>query len=112
MSSDSKSGVPSNEEVIDELTKDLRDSAIKTDSYDDSASHISESDSETDAQVNKDTEIKDEDYIDDTLLKERDEQLPEEEKRVSINHYLEYKDQAVTILKVKNYFVQEHNYFI
>lgn len=90
MSSDSKSGIPSNDEVIEKLTKDLRDSAIKTDSCDDNASHISESDSETETetQVNEETEIKDEDYIDDALLKERDEKLPEEEKRVSITQMM------------------------
>lgn len=87
MSSDSKSGIPSNDEVIEELTKDLKDSAIKNDSCDDNACHISGSDSETETetQVNEETEKKDEDYIDNALLKERDEKLSEEEKLVSIN---------------------------
>lgn len=84
MSSDSgKSGIPSNEEVIDELTKDLRSSAIKTDSCDDDdKSHVSGSDSEAETPSNEETEIRDEDYIDDKLLKERDEKLSEEEKQV------------------------------
>lgn len=84
MSSDSKSGIPSNEEIIEELTKDLEDSAIKTDFSGDDASHHNESDSECDTNVNEENEIRDEDYIDDKLLKERDDQLPEEKKRVSI----------------------------
>lgn len=88
MSSDSKNGIPSNEEVIEELTKDLKDSAIKTDSCYDNPSHVSESDSETETQVNDEIEIKDEDYIDDVLLKERDEKLPGKEKRVSINRMM------------------------
>lgn len=84
-SSDSKSGIPSNEEVVDELTKNLKSSAIKTDSCGDSASHVSESDSESDTHVNEEIEtqeIQDEDYIDDKLLNERDEKLSEDEKRV------------------------------
>lgn len=86
MSSDSgKSGIPSNEEVIDELTKDLKNSAIKTDSCgDDNISHLSGSDLEAEIPLNEETEIRDEDYIDDKLLKERDEKLSEEEKRVGI----------------------------
>lgn len=81
MSSSSKSGIPTNEEVIEELTKDLKSSAIKADSFDNTPPH-SESEPETD--VNEETEVKDEDYIDDILLKERDDKLSEEEKRVSV----------------------------
>lgn len=88
MSSDSKSGIPSNEELIEELTKNLESSAIKTDfPSDDVVSHHSESDSEFDTNVNEENEIRDEDYIDDTLLKERDDKLPEEKKRVSLRIY-------------------------
>lgn len=84
MSSDSKSGIPSNEEVIEELTKDLKSSAIKSDSCGNDVSHDNESDSESDTPANEETEVKEEDYIDDKLLKERDENLSEEEKRVSL----------------------------
>jgi len=88
MSSDSKSGIPSNEEIIEELTKDLESSAIKTDISGDDVSHHSESDSEFDNNVNEENEIKDEDYIDDTLLQARDDKLPEDKKRVSISIYI------------------------
>lgn len=83
-SNNGKNGIPSNEEVIDELTKDLRSSTIKTDSCaDDDTSHFSgASDSEAETPLNEETEIRDEDYIDDKLLKERDEKLSEQEKRV------------------------------
>lgn len=84
MSSDGKSGIPSNEEVIEELTKDLKSSAIKSDSCGDDVSRDNESDSESDTPADEETEIKEEDYIDDKLLKERDEKLSEEEKRVTI----------------------------
>jgi len=87
MSSDSKSGIPSNEELIEELTKNLESSAIKTDFPVDDVSHHSESDSEFDTNINEENEIRDEDYIYDKLLKERDDKLPEEKKRVSIRIY-------------------------
>jgi len=88
MSSDSKNGIPSNEELIEELTKNLESSAIKTDFSRGDESHHSESDSEVDTNVNEENEIRDEDYINDTLLKERDDKLPEEKKRVSISIYI------------------------
>lgn len=88
MSADSKSGIPSNEEIIEELTKDLESSAIKTDFSGDDGSHHSESDSEFDTNVNEENEVRDEDYIDDTLLKERDDKLSEDKKRVSIRFYI------------------------
>lgn len=79
-SANNKSGIPSNEELVDELTKDLRSSAIKADT-----SHLSESDSESEPRMNEETpETREEDYIDDAQLKERDEHLSEEEKRVGI----------------------------
>lgn len=86
MSSNSgdKSGIPSNEKVIEELTKDLRSSAIGSDSCADNVSRLSESDSENDTCAGEETETKDEDYIDDKLLEERDEQLSEEAKQVGI----------------------------
>lgn len=84
MSSDRKNEIPSNDEVIEELTKNLKDSAIKTDTFgNDSTHHISESDIESDNQVNEETEVRDADYIEDKLLKDRDDELSEEEKRVS-----------------------------
>lgn len=82
MSSSSKNGIPTNEEVIEELTKDLKDSAIKVDPSTEDTSHHSESEPESDYL--DDDEIKDEDDIDDNLLKERDDKLSEEEKRVSV----------------------------
>lgn len=88
MSSDSKKGIPSNEELIEELTKNLESSAIKTDFSDGDVSHHSESDTEVETNVNEENEIRDEDYIDDTLLKERDDKLPEEKKLVSIRIYV------------------------
>jgi len=88
MSSDSKKGIPSNEELIEELTKNLESSAIKTDFSGGDESHHSESDSEVDTNINEENEIRDEDYIDDALLKERDDKLPEEKKRVSISIYI------------------------
>jgi len=86
MSSDGagKSGIPSNEEVVEELTKDLRNSAIEDDSCADDVSRLDESDSENDTCASEKTETKDEDYIDEKLLKERDEQLPEGAKQVGI----------------------------
>lgn len=90
MSSSSNSGIPTNEEVIEELTKDLKSSAIKNDSFDNNTSPHSESEPETDEHVNEETEIKDEDYIDDSLLKERDDKLSEEEKRVSVSNIENY----------------------
>lgn len=85
MSSDSKSGIPSNEKIIEELTKDLESSAIKTDNNSvDDASHHNDSDLESEANVNEEDEVKDEDYIDETVLKARDDNLPEETLRVSI----------------------------
>jgi hypothetical protein len=84
-SENGKSGIPSNEEVINELTKDLKNSAIKTDSCgDNDVSHVSELDSEAEIPLNEENEIRDEDYINDKLLKERDEKLSEEEKRVGL----------------------------
>lgn len=84
MSSDRTNEIPSNDEVIDELTKNMKASAIKTDSFDDDTTRrISESDKESDTPANEETEIRDVDYIEDNLLKERDEKLSEEEKRVS-----------------------------
>lgn len=88
MSSDSKKGIPSNEELIEELTKNLESSAIKTDFSDGDVSHHSESDTGVETNVNEENEIRDEDYIDDILLKERDDKLPEEKKRVSIRIYV------------------------
>jgi len=91
MSADSKSGIPSNEEIIEELTKDLESSVSKTDFSGDDGSHHSESDSEFDTKVNEENEeneVRDEDYIDDTLLKERDDKLPEEKKRVGKSFYI------------------------
>lgn len=88
MSKSSGSGIPSNEEVIDELTKDLKSSAIRDDTCDDDGtSHQSESEPETDAHDNEEIEIREKDYIDDNLLKERDDKLSEEEKRVSVTIY-------------------------
>lgn len=84
MSSDSKSGIPSNEKIIEELTKDLESSAIKTDNSGDDASHHNDSDLESEANLNEENEVKDEDYIDETILKARDDNLPEETLRVSI----------------------------
>jgi len=84
MSSDSKSGIPSNEKIIEELTKDLESSAIKTENSVDDASHHDDSDLESEANVNEEDEVKDEDYIDETILKARDDNLPEETLRVSI----------------------------
>lgn len=86
MSSNGKSDIPSNEEIVEELTKDLRNLSAKTDSCDDDVSHCSESESENEPQENEETEIRDADYIDDKLLKERDDKLSDEEKRVSINN--------------------------
>lgn len=84
MSSEDKSRIPSNEEVIEELTKDLKKSAIKTDDEQgDYTSHHSESDSESDPHnIKEETEIRDEDYIDDKIIQERDEKLSKEEIRV------------------------------
>jgi len=81
--------IPSNEEIVDELTKDLKRSAIKSDSDGDvSSTRLGQCDSGTDDDdddgTDKVTETKDEDHIDDRLLKERDEQLTDDEKRVSI----------------------------
>jgi len=86
MSSDGggKSGIPSNEEVVDELTKDLRKSAIGSDSCADDVSRLGESDSENDTRADEETETKEEDYIDERLLKERDEHLKEGAKQVGI----------------------------
>lgn len=86
MSSDGdRNGIPSNEEIIEELTKDLKSSAIKNDSCDDDnvSRRIGESDSDDDTRIDEAAETKDEDYIDDNLLKERDEQLSDEKKRVN-----------------------------
>lgn len=85
MSSDGKNEIPSNEQVIEELTKDLKNSAVKTDGQrpdEDRTSRHSESDPESDSRLGKEDEIKDEDYIDDKLIEERDEKLSDEEKRV------------------------------
>lgn len=83
----SQSGIPSNEDVVEELTKDLRSSAIRTDSCSDDASYHGESDLESDtANADQATEIRAEDYIDDEQLKERDEKLTEEEKRVGVDN--------------------------
>lgn len=96
MSSNGKSDIPSNEEIVEELTKDLKNISTKTDSRNDDTSHCSESESENEPQENEETEIKDADYIDDKLLKERDDKLSDEEKRVSMNNNIE-----ATILKKK-----------
>ncbi|XP_025201205.1 tetratricopeptide repeat protein 1 [Melanaphis sacchari] len=103
MSSNNKSGIPSNEEIIEELTKDLESSAIKTDISGDDASHHSESDSEFDTNVNEENEVKDEDYIDDTLLQARDDKLPEEKKRELLQEAISLKNEGN--VKFKN---QEH----
>lgn len=93
MSSDRRNEIPSNDEVIDELTKNMKASAIKTDSFsDDAPRRISASDTDSDTPSNEETreEIRDVDYIVDNLLKERDEKLSEEEKRVSVNALINY----------------------
>lgn len=85
-SADGKSGIPSNEELVNELTKDLKNSAIKPSPCSDDSFRVSESDSEPETRENEEiAQTRDEDYIDDDLLKERDEHLSEEEKRVGIN---------------------------
>lgn len=98
MSSDGRTDrIPTNEEVVDELTKDLKSSAIRSDDREPSVAgscdgdgddreqprRLSESDPET-AQDDEPAEIRDADYVDDLLLKERDENATEEEKRVSV----------------------------
>ncbi|VVC31541.1 Hypothetical protein CINCED_3A004394 [Cinara cedri] len=104
MSSDRKNEIPSNEEVIEELTKNLKDSAIKTDSFGNDETHsFSESDTEADSHSKDETEIRDVDYIEDDLLKERDENLSEEEKRELLQKALSLKNEGNT--KFKN---QEH----
>jgi len=105
MSSDGgRSGIPSNEEVIEELTKDLKSSAIKSDSCnDDDVSRLSESGSDDDTRIDEAAETKDEDYIDDSVLKERDEQLSDEKKRDMLQRALGLKNEGN--IKYKN---QEH----
>ncbi|CAH1722817.1 tetratricopeptide repeat protein 1 [Aphis gossypii] len=106
MSSDSKSGIPSNEKIIEELTKDLESSAIKTDNNSvDDASHHNDSDLESEANVNEEDEVKDEDYIDETVLKARDDNLPEETLRELLQEALKLKNEGN--IKFKNQELEE-----
>lgn len=79
MSSTGKSEVPSNQEVVDELTKDLKSSTIETEG----SAGESEPENET-GDREEEPEMRDADYIDDEWLKERDDKLSDEEIRVSL----------------------------
>jgi len=80
MSSAGKSEIPSNEEVVDELTKDLQSSAIEPEG----SAGESEPETETREREEEERETRDADYVDDEWLKERDDKLSDEEKRVSL----------------------------
>lgn len=86
MSSENKNHIPSNEEVIEELTKDLKESAIKLDENQISQDETESLDEFSSSEAN--TEIRDFDFIDDELIKKRDETLNDDEKRVCIDYII------------------------
>ncbi|XP_050435812.1 tetratricopeptide repeat protein 1 [Adelges cooleyi] len=99
MSSENINSIPSNEELINELTRDLRDSAIKLEddqlSHGDNGSLGNHSDTESvEAQVGTDPEVRDVDFIDDELLKTKYAELNDEEKRELLQKALGLKSEG------------------